>query len=547
MIDNEKQDNIEEKKENQLSDNFTADDKISVPVINQDKINEEKSEEDFGHGEKLPDEKIPDIKIEENGVSEEIIQEEKPKTEKKPATVPTEIDYNKTIYSNARSCAVKILCRCERSDAYLDKLIDSELRNSNLNDFDKSLLNELTHGVIRWMRRLDWFLNGFYRGQYEKCLPEVKNAMRVALYQILFLNKIPYSAAVNEAVEFIKKIRDDKHAGVVNGLLRTIIRTLDALVWPTREIDEVNYLGIIQSHPNWMVRRWIARFGFDDAQKLCEANNKRPFITLRVNRNKTSVEELVKHLNERNIQFRQGNYLDYFLSIKAMSKIYDDDFFKKGFFTIQDESAGLISHLVAPREDELVLDVCSAPGGKSSHLYEIMKGRGKIVAIEKYSSRVETMKKNFERLGMENILAFQEDLNEPKTDLFKNKLINKANKVLVDAPCSGLGILSKKPDIKWKREPEDIYKLQKLQLELLEISSKFVKTGGALIYSTCTIESDENSDVIHKFLENHSEFEIDNAKNYVPENVVNDEGFIEVFTYKHQIDGSFGARLRKKS
>jgi 16S rRNA (cytosine967-C5)-methyltransferase len=155
------------------------------------------------------------------------------------------------------------------------------------------------------------------------------------------------------------------------------------------------------------------------------------------------------------------------------------------------------------------------------------------------------MKKNFERLGMENIIAFQEDLNEPKTDLITNKLINKVNKVLVDAPCSGLGILSKKPDIKWKREPEDIYKLQKLQLELLELATKYVKPGGCLIYSTCTVETDENSDVIHKFLSKHSEYSIDNAKNYVHESVVNDEGFIEVFSHIHNIDGAFGARLRK--
>ena len=545
-MNNENQNNIEDKPEDKTEGYKSNEEKIPDKRIIENKNSDKSTNRNHLTEDKNIEEKFSESVSNGYIAPETKLHDDKQVEEKKSENIPAEIDYNKTLYSNARSCAVKILCRCERSDAYLNKLIDSELRNSNLNDFDKSLLNELTHGVIRWLRRLDWFLNGFYRGQYEKCLPEVKNAMRVALYQILFLNKIPYSAAVNEAVEFIKKIRDDKHAGVVNGLLRTIIRTLDALVWPTREIDEVNYLGIIQSHPNWMVRRWITRFGFDDAQKLCEANNKRPFITLRVNKTKIKNEDLARHLNEKNILFRQGNYLDYFFSIKVMSKIYENDFFKKGYFTVQDESAGLISHLVAPREDELILDVCSAPGGKSSHMYELMNGKGKIVAIEKYSSRTDTMKKNFDRLGMENILAFQEDINEPKTDLFKNKLIGKANKVLVDAPCSGLGVLSKKPDIKWKRESEDIYKLQKLQLEILDLASKYVKPGGALIYSTCTTESDENSDVIHKFLENHSEFVVDNAKNYIPDNVVNDEGFFEVFPHIHNIDGAFGARLLKK-
>lgn len=344
---------------------------------------------------------------------------------------------DKKIFNNARALAVKIIVRCERSDAYLDKLIDFEIRNSDLNDLDKALLNELSHGVIRWLRRLDWFLNGFYRGQYEKCLSDVKNTMRVALYQILFLNKIPYSAAVNEAVEFIKKLRGDKHAGVVNGLLRTIIRTLDNLVWPSREIDEVNYLGIIQSHPNWMVRRWVKRFGFDEAEKLCEANNQRPSLTLRVNKNKISTEEFEKYLESKSIPSKRGEYLDYFLKVKMMSKIYNDEYFQKGYFNIQDESAGLMSELLCPKEDDLILDVCAAPGGKSSHISELMKGHGRIISIDKYLTKVDIMKKNFDRMDMKNVLAFHEDIMQPKTEMLREKIIGKVDKVLVDALVRG--------------------------------------------------------------------------------------------------------------
>lgn len=451
----------------------------------------------------------------------------------------------KTVYSDARSCAVKILCRCERTDSYLDKLIDTELRNSTLNDFDKSLLNEISHGVIRWLRRLDWFLNGFYRGQYEKCLPEVKNAMRVALYQILFLNRIPYSAAVNEAVEFIKRTHGEKHAGVVNGLLRTIIRTLDNLVWPTREIDEVNYLGMVQSHPNWMVRRWISRFGFDEAQTLCEENNRRPYICLRVNKQRISPDEITNYLGGKNIQFRKTNYIDYFYTIKIMSKIYADEFFKKGYFTIQDESAGLVSHLVDPKENDLILDVCAAPGGKTSHMSEIMNNRGKIIAVDKYLSRVEIMKDNLDRLGVTNTVSLHDDILNPESTILKNDIVNKVDKVLVDAPCSGLGVLSKKPDIKWKRELDDIYKLQKLQLDILENTIKYLKPGGALIYSTCTIEKEENNDVVEMFLNRNKSFKVDNARNYIPENVVNEDGFVETFPHIHHIDGGFCVRLIK--
>ncbi len=458
-----------------------------------------------------------------------------------------EKEYSKNLYADARSCAVKILCRCERTDSYLERLIDAELRNDTLNDFDKALLNEISHGVIRWLRRLDWFLNGFYRGNYEKCLPEVRNAMRVALYQILFLNKIPYSAAVNEAVEFIKRIHGEKHAGVINGLMRTIIRTLDNLVWPTREIDEVNYLGIVQSHPNWMVRRWINRFGFDEAVKLCEENNRRPVMSLRVNNLKISDKDFENYLKGKNLYYRKGSYLSNFFNTKTMSKLYTDEFFKKGFFSIQDESAGLVSKLLDPKKDELILDVCSAPGGKTSHMSELMGNEGRIIAVEKYLSRIEVMKKNFERLGVKNAVPIHDDICDPKSKELKEILPGKADKILVDAPCSGLGVLSKKPDIKWKRELEDILKLQKLQIEVLENSVKYLKTGGIIVYSTCTIEQEENMDVIKLFLSAHPEFSIDNAAGYVPESAVNKDGCVELFPHISNSDGAFSARLVMKS
>jgi len=454
-----------------------------------------------------------------------------------------EPEYTKNLYADARSCAVKILCRCERTDSYLEKLIDAELKNDTLNDFDKALLNEISHGVIRWMRRLDWFLNGFYRGNYEKCLPEVRNTLRVALYQILFLNKIPYSAAVNEAVEFIKRIHGEKHAGVVNGLLRTIIRTLDNLVWPTREIDEVNYLGIIQSHPNWMVNRWIKRFGFDEAIKLCEENNKRPVMALRVNNLKISTSDFENYLKEKNLYYKKGSYLYNFFTTKTMSKIYTDELFKQGFFSVQDESAGLVSLLVDPKKDELILDVCSAPGGKTTHMSELMGNEGQIIAIEKYLSRLEVMKKNVERLGVKNARFIHDDICDPQSKELKESILGKADKILIDAPCSGLGVLSKKPDIKWKRELSDISKLQKLQLEILENCVKYLSPVGSIIYSTCTVEKEENIDVVEMFLSKHSEFRIDDARKFVPEKVVNESGCIELFPHIHGVDGAFSVRL----
>jgi len=456
--------------------------------------------------------------------------------------------HKKNLYSDARSIAVKVITKCERTDSYLDKVIDFELKNDVLNDFDKALLNELTHGVIRWMRRLDWFLNGFYRGNYEKCQPEVRNAMRVALYQILFLNKIPFSAAVNEAVEFVKRLHGDKHAGVVNGLLRTIIRTLENLVWPSRDVDEVNYLGLVQSHPNWMVKRWIQRFGFDEAEKFCEFNNKRPILGLRVNRLKSNIDEVETYLNNKGIATRRGSNIDYFLTIKSMGRIYTDDFFKQGFFSVQDESAGLVSTLLDPQKGDLVLDLCAAPGGKTMHMSELMNNEGKIIAIEKYGSRAKALKNNLVRTNVTNVTVVHDSILEPESALLKEELIGKADKILLDAPCSGLGVITKKPDIKLKRELEDIQKLQKLQIELINASAKYLKPGGVMVYSTCTTEPEENFEVIKAFLEKNPEFKIDSAERFVKnKKIVNAEGYIETFPFRNFIDGSFSIRLVKNS
>jgi 16S rRNA (cytosine967-C5)-methyltransferase len=449
-----------------------------------------------------------------------------------------------TLYSDARTLAVKILTRVERTDSYLEKLIDYEIKTEALNDYDKSLLNEICHGVIRWMRRLDWFLNGFYRGQWEKCMPEIKNTLRVALYQILFLNKIPDYAAVNEATEFVKRISTQKHADVVNGLLRTIIRTKEELIYPTREIDEVKYLGIMQSHPNWMVKRWIQRFGFDEAEKLAESNNKRPILTIRINTLKTTKEEFLKSLAEKNIVYRFCKYAENFVTLRLMSKIYLDEDFKNGSYAIQDESAGIVSLLLNPRPDDVILDMCAAPGGKSTHMAQLLHNKGRIIAVDKYDAKIKMLKTNAERLGVTNIEFVQDDAAEFTQEVITSQ---KFDKILLDVPCSGLGVLSKKPDIRWKREIEDIIGLSKMQRKLLESASNYVKDGGVIVYSTCTTEPEENMDVVKDFLASHPEFVIDDASRYISKDLVNSDGCIETFPHRHNIDGSFAVRLVKKN
>ena len=526
--------------ENDEKENAEADTKQSIehPKKESVKPSEEQSKEE-------PAKEEPISPAEESADNSGQNKEAEPESEK------TAEHHNRrqkppgdSIYSDARTLSVKILTRVERTDSYLDKLIDYEIKTEILNDYDKSLLNEICHGVIRWMRRLDWFLNGFYRGQWEKCMPEIKNTLRVALYQILFLNKIPDYAAVNEATEFVKRISTQKHADVVNGLLRTIIRTKDELIYPTREIDEVKYLGIMQSHPNWMVKRWIQRFGFDEAEKLAESNNKRPILTVRINTLKTSKEDFLKKLTEKNIVYRFCKYTENFITLRLMSKIYLDEDFKNGYYAIQDESAGLVSVLLGPQDNDLILDMCAAPGGKSSHIAQLLGNKGRLIAVDKYDAKIKMLKENFERLGITNTEFVQDDAAE-----FMNETITseKFNKILLDAPCSGLGVLSKKPDIRWKREIEDVLNLSKLQLKMLENASRYVKPGGVIVYSTCTTEPEENIEVVKAFLDAHPEFSIDNASKYVNRDLVNEEGCIETFPHRNGIDGSFAARLMKKN
>jgi 16S rRNA (cytosine967-C5)-methyltransferase len=448
-------------------------------------------------------------------------------------------DEQNRIISGARSSAIRILSRFERSDAYVEKLLDYEFRVGSLSPLDKGLLNEIVHGVIRWRAKLDWVLIGFYHGDFLKCLNIVKNAMRVALYQIMFLDRIPIPAAINESVEIVKRIQGDRTAGIVNGVLRNIARNLDNIRYPEKNDDIIYYFSIIYSHPRWMVKRWVERFGKEKAEKLLFVNNRRPYNTLRINTLKSSPDEIIKILQEYNMHFFQSNYLSTSIVVKSYKpEIPSLDIFKEGKVTIQDTSATLAAKLASPAEDMTILDVCAAPGGKSFCLAEQIKNNGRVIAIDKYSSKLRFIEEGAERLGLGAIKTMTADATDLKID-------KPADLIFADVPCSGLGTISKKPDIKWKREVEDIKMLVDLQRKILENAAKNLKPGGVLIYSTCTIEPEENTENIEWFLENHPEFSIDPAEKYLPHEVCKN-GFMQIFPHIHYIDGAFAARLIKK-
>ena len=441
------------------------------------------------------------------------------------------------LFAGARGTAVKVLNRVERTDSYLEKVLDAELRSGELSDVDKGLLNELAHGVLRWQNRLDWVLNGFSHGNFAKSEINVKNALRVALYQILFLERIPHPAAVNEAVEFVKRIRGEKPAGLVNAVLRNILRNLEGIRYPDPAEDRIQYLSVYFSHPSWLVRRWIDRYGEEETQKLLIANNERPALSLRINRLKAEPGEFLRLLEQQQIQFSGSEYLGHFVKVRGLSRIGQMELFRAGFFTIQDESAALPSLLVDPRPGDTVVDLCAAPGGKTTGMAELMKNQGEIIALDRYEPKLAQIRGAAERLGLKNITPV---LGDGMT--FQHAPVDR---VLIDAPCSGFGILTKKPDIKWKRESKDIGALARMQQDLLENGAGLVKPGGVLVYSTCTIEPEENEQTVRSFLARHPEFHLEDAREFVSKDLVTPEGFVATYPHRHGMDGSFAARMLK--
>lgn len=440
---------------------------------------------------------------------------------------------------NVRYAAVKILNRYERSDAYLDKLLNAEFQKETFNKFDKALLSEIVNGVIRWRAKLDWVLTGFYHGDFQKNLNWVKNAMRVGLYQLLFLSKIPHAVAIYETVEIVKNVQGEKTAGIVNAVLRNILRNIDNIRYPEPTDDPYYYFSVLYSFPKWMIKRWMDTLGKDETEKLLIAMNKRPYVPARINRLKSDGTAFRKFLDEMEMIYKPYSYHeDTFMIFNPKVNIFETEFFLNGEIAIQDPSASLAVHLANPKPGMRVADVCAAPGGKSFYIAQLMQNEGEIIAMDKYPSKLKSIEEGAERLGIKIIKSLAADASEVDME-------EEFDLVFADVPCTGLGTISKKPDIKWKRESEDIIRLNKIQKSIIDNAAEMVKPGGVLVYSTCTIEPEENVQIIKYFLEKHPEFELDPAEKYLPEKVCVD-GMMQTYPHRHSCDGAFAARLIKK-
>ena len=412
---------------------------------------------------------------------------------------------------SARMVALTVLSQVFSEQAYAGIALDRELKKSSLDVRDKAFASKMVYGVIQNLTFIDYQIEKASDIKLKKILPVILNLLRLSVYQIFFLDKVPDSAAVNEAVTITKKLHLSKTAGFVNAVLRCIIREGKKL--PDAD-DKIQYFSVLYSYPKWLVRLWLSELGEENLPKMLAAGNEEALTAIRVNRTKIGIDDFLKNVDGVNAQTEYGVVLKNCGDIK---KIYG---FNEGYFTVQDTSSQMVGHLLAPKRGESVLDVCSAPGGKTTHIAELMENEGEVVAWDLYEHKRRLVEDTAARLGLSIIKPYVHDAK-----VFKEELAETFDKVLVDAPCSGLGIIRKKPDIKWKRKPSDIELLQKEQFEILTVSSKYVKIGGVLLYSTCTVSDAENTGVIEKFLKENTNFVIDGNPKVLYPYLDNTDGF----------------------
>ncbi len=444
---------------------------------------------------------------------------------------------------DSRGIALEILRRVEVDQAYADILLDNAFkREAGLDSREKRFITELVYGCLRWQGKINWIINNFSR---RKLSLEVLLTLRLGVYQLLFLNKVPSYAVVDEAVNLARRLGQGRAAGFVNGVLRRIEREQEKIIFPSLEEDPIEHIASVYSHPKWMAERWLKRFGREEARELCAANNQIPPLSLRTNILRISREELFHHLGRRTPGVEKTSFSPEGLSLRrANSFLWKDPSYLKGWFQVQDEASQLISHILSPREGEVILDTCAAPGGKSTHIAQLMRDKGEVWAVELKPARLKLLKENCRRQGITSIKPVLGDITQPLTPLRGRKF----HRILVDPPCSCLGVLRRNPEGKWRVKEGEIATLAETQRSILEAASRYLLAGGTLVYSTCTITPEENTEVVEGFLEAHPDFSLEPVFGFLSEScadLVDESGFYRSYPHRHSLDGFFAARLKK--
>ena len=445
-----------------------------------------------------------------------------------------------------RAICLDILNRIEEADLHPDRLLtDSFKRYRYLTSLDRAFLTELTYGVIRWRGKLDWVIRHFSKIPLEKIELETLNILRLGLYQVLFLSRTPSSAAVNESVELAKRIRGKGGAGFVNAVLRSAIRQKDEIRHPDIVEDPALHISVAQSHPLWLVQRWIKEMGVEETLKICTFNNQISSLALRTNTVKLNQKELIEKLRGVELKPFPTTFSEEGIVLQDPPPTSELPFIKEGLYIIQDEASQLVTSILDPKPGERILDACAAPGGKTTHMAQKMENRGEIYALDLSKGKLDLIEEMCQRLGIKIVRTIKTNAAQP-LPIPKGMMFDR---ILADVPCSGFGTLRRNPDLKWRRGEKDIKRLSELQFSILSNLSVYVKEGGVLIYSTCTVFHEENEDGVEKFLEEHPEFELGRIDKVLPEKChpFIQNRYFKTFPPEDEMDGFFVARLIKLS
>jgi len=441
--------------------------------------------------------------------------------------------------AGAREIALQILLAAESRSAYSDRLLETRLREARLSPSDAGLVTALVQGTLRNRSHLDHHLTAFTNGGFEGLPAPIRAALRLGAFQMLFLTRVPGSAAVDESVELAKAYGHPGTAGIVNAVLRRLAKGERAPL-PDPGTDLAGNLSILHSHPRWLTERWLSRYGAEEAARLLAADNTEPSVSVRANAHRIRPNALAAALKAEGHEAVPGPNGGPILLVGRGYVASRSPLFREGALSLQDEAESAVVLILDPKPGEVVLDLCAAPGGKSSQIAERVAPGGRVVAAERHPSRARALRENLlHRLRLPGVSIVCGDGRNPP-------FVRPFDRVLVDAPCTGLGVLRRRADARWRKEERSLPEMAELQGALLHAAAGLTRSGGVLVYSVCSLEPEETDEVVAMFLRAHSEFISEDARPLLPAGFRADEPVLRAFPHRHGTDGVFAARLRRR-
>ncbi|MBS3970437.1 MAG: 16S rRNA (cytosine(967)-C(5))-methyltransferase RsmB [Clostridia bacterium] len=447
-----------------------------------------------------------------------------------------------------RDAALKAVFEVLEKGAYTNIAINNLLKETNFSPLERRFITEIVYGTVKNKNTLEWIRDRFV--SKKKIEPWINYIILTGIYQLIYLDKVPVSAACNESVSLAKKYGNPGSVKFVNGVLRNIARNLNDIPYPDVQDDPVLHISVVYSHPKWLVKRWVEEYGIEETIALCRHNNSRGPNTIRVNTLKIQVEELMTLFINRGINVKKTLYAPEGLEIGNFEQIDKIEAFAQGLFIMQDEASMLVARCLNPAPNSTIIDGCAAPGSKTTHLAQLTADKSTILAFDIHSHKLKLIEQNARRLGI-NSIQLQKQEAQRIGVLFERRI----DYLLLDVPCSGIGVLRRRADLRWRKNQQQIKELSRLQLEIIEGAAKCLKPGGVLVYSTCTMTHEENHDVVEKFLKNNLGFSFNSLLPYIPHELTKDPhlqhtakiGFMQILPQRHNMDGFFIARIVRES